>query len=117
MVLLDLLGTRTSTFYSYVASGQRWFTHAANIEMRLRSANLLNTNTKYFSTDFAPGGIEDDHVPFMKRGVPILHLIPSPFPSEWHTDADNKAALDYLTVDDLNKILRVFVIEYLQMDI
>ncbi|KAG0311433.1 hypothetical protein BGZ99_010173, partial [Dissophora globulifera] len=30
-------------------------------------------------------GIEDDHVPFLLRGVPILHIIPTPFPAVWHT--------------------------------
>ena len=34
-------------------------------------------------------GIEDDHIPFLKKDVPILHLIPVPFPQEWHTLADN----------------------------
>lgn len=28
--------------------------------------------------------IEDDHMPFLKRGVPVLHIIPSPFPDDWH---------------------------------
>ena len=27
-----------------------------------------------------PSGIEDDHIPFKRRGVPILHLISVPFP-------------------------------------
>ena len=118
LVLLDLLGTRNPTFYNYIDSGDRWFKHAADIEARLRKSNLLNTKGhKFFSSDFSAGGIEDDHIPFMQRGVPVLHVIPSPFPDVWHTNADNKKALDYTTIDDLSKILRVFVAEYLQMDI
>lgn len=31
------------------------------------------------------GFIEDDHVPFMKKGVSILHIIAYPFPRVWHT--------------------------------
>lgn len=116
MVLLDLLGAPNPNFYSYITSGDRWFQHASGIEQRLRNANLLNTNNQIFRPEFAPGGIEDDHIPFMQRGVPILHLITSPFPSVWHTDADKKDALDYPTIDDLNKILRVFVVEYLQVN-
>lgn len=53
----------------------------------------------------------------MQRKVPILHIIPSPFPSVWHEDSDNKSALDYDTIDDLNKIFRVFVVEYLQVNV
>ncbi|KAI9551396.1 hypothetical protein GHT06_021729 [Daphnia sinensis] len=117
MVLLDLLGARNPNFYSYISSGDRWFKHAASIETRLRNANLLTTSNQIFLSDFAPGGIEDDHIPFMRRKVPILHLITTPFPDVWHTNGDNKSALDYNTIDDLNKILRVFVVEYLQVNI
>lgn len=46
-------------------------------------------------------------------GVPIMHLIPVPFPHVWHTPGDNEAALDYNTIDALNTIIRVFVARYL----
>ncbi len=49
-------------------------------------------------------------------GVPILHLICVPFPSVWHKISDNGRVVDYADVADLNKILRVFVAEYLQLD-
>ena len=117
MVLLDLLGARNPNFYSYIASGDRWFKHSANIEQRLRSANLLSTSNQIFLNDFAAGGIEDDHIPFMQRKVPILHLITTPCPDVWHTNGDNKSVLDYNTIDDLMKILRVFVVEYLQVNV
>lgn len=53
----------------------------------------------------------------MDRNVPILHVIPTPFPRVWHEEGDNESVLDYNTIDDLNKILRVFVAEYLQMSV
>ncbi len=53
----------------------------------------------------------------MDRGVPILHIIPTPFPNVWHEEGDDKSALHYDTIDDMNKILRVFVAEYLQMSV
>lgn len=31
------------------------------------------------------GAIEDDHIPFVRKGVPVVHLIAAPFPSVWHT--------------------------------
>lgn len=40
---------------------------------------LPRTGTEY------AGGIEDDHIPFLRRGVEILHIIASPFPQVWHT--------------------------------
>lgn len=39
-----------------------------------------------FLTANAPrGGIDDDHRPFLQRGVPVFHVIPLPFPHVWHT--------------------------------
>lgn len=65
--------------------------------------------------------IEPHHVQCMMLlalsfvGVPILHLISAPFPSVWHTAGDDESALHYPTIDSLNKIMRVFVSEYLHL--
>jgi hypothetical protein len=48
-------------------------------------------------------------------GVPVLHLIASPFPEVWHTMDDNEENLDESTIDNLNKIIQVFVMEYLHL--
>lgn len=48
-------------------------------------------------------------------GVPVLHLISSPFPEVWHTMDDNEENLDETTIDNLNKIIQVFVLEYLHL--
>jgi len=51
----------------------------------------------------------------MFTDVPVLHLIGYPFPDVWHTAADNEAALSYPTIHNINRILRVFVVEYLHL--
>ena len=118
LVLLDLLGAANPRISSMQASGDRWYKQMASAEQRLRSLNLLSTRgQQFFTSQFINAGIEDDHTPFMERNVPILHVVPAPFPDVWHTDRDDKSALDYKTIDDLNKILRVFVAEYLQMSV
>lgn len=89
-------------------------------EQRMNKMDLLSQNhkgKKYFQARASPSYVEDDHIPFMKRGVPILHIIPKQFPSVWHKLSDNMSALDFNTIADLNKILRVFVAEYLHLDI
>lgn len=63
----------------------------------------------------AMGGISDDHVPFMFRAVPILHLIPTPFPSVWHTMDDDGAHLDMPTVRDWTRIVTAFALEWLDL--
>ncbi|KAI9140398.1 hypothetical protein BKA69DRAFT_510496 [Paraphysoderma sedebokerense] len=62
-----------------------------------------------------PGGIEDDHIPFMERGVPILHLIPNPFPRVWHNNEDNGDAIMPEVVINWARIMSVFVAEYLKV--
>jgi glutaminyl-peptide cyclotransferase len=61
------------------------------------------------------GGISDDHLPFMHKGVEILHVIPSPFPGVWHTMEDDGEHLDGPTVRDWCKIVGAFVLEWLDM--
>jgi len=53
----------------------------------------------------------------MVADVPVLHLISYPFPSVWHKVGDNADALDSSTVNNINKILRVFVAEYLNLTV
>ncbi|KGG52729.1 hypothetical protein DI09_13p180 [Mitosporidium daphniae] len=38
--------------------------------------------------------VEDDHLPFKKLGIPILLLVPAPFPKHWHTLEDSIDNLD-----------------------
>lgn len=52
---------------------------------------------------------------YFSKGVPVLHLIPIPFPEVWHTPGDNRDAVDINTVENINKILRIFLAEYLHL--
>ncbi|XP_041810210.1 glutaminyl-peptide cyclotransferase [Chelmon rostratus] len=115
-VLLDLIGAPSPCFGNQFPSTVHWLSRLQNIEKRLHSMNELvdhPTDVQYFWPDRPVGHIQDDHIPFLNRGVRILHLIPSPFPSVWHTFDDNEQNLDRSTIQNLNKILQVFVLEYL----
>ncbi len=43
---------------------------------------ILNKHT--ISINIFQARIEDDQTPFVERGVPVLHMIPWPFPDCWH---------------------------------
>ncbi|ETS63530.1 hypothetical protein PaG_01824 [Moesziomyces aphidis] len=122
MVLLDLLGTANPTVPSYFDS-TKWMHQAmADAEARLRDSGVLwpagHSGARSFFSHHKPwGGIEDDHLPFLHAGVPILHIIPSPFPSVWHKISDDAGALDYATMHAWCMILRLAVAEYLDLDI
>lgn len=125
LVLLDLLGTPDPTFFNYFENTQNWYVHLHNVEKRLAQLGLMerystssvvtHTPNEYFKLSSFNARIEDDHIPFLERGVPIIHLIPSPFPTVWHKITDDRKAIDMFTVENLNKIMRVFVIEYLHL--
>jgi hypothetical protein len=65
---------------------------------------------------FTRGFIADDHVPFLRRGVDILHVIPTPFPKFWHTLDDDAEHLDGATVRDWARIVAGFVAEWMELD-
>ncbi|KAG9342138.1 hypothetical protein JZ751_017138 [Albula glossodonta] len=54
----------------------------------------------------------DTQLRALKR-VPILHVIATPFPSFWHTLEDTEENMHPPTVENLTKILAVFLAEYL----
>jgi len=115
LVLLDLLGTPQPSFYSYFRKTQRWYLQMAAAEQSLTDLRLLKKrdNEVYFNKMHLNAHIDDDHMPFLQRGVPCLHVIPTPFPTVWHELTDNYNALDMPTIDNLNKITRVFTLGYL----
>ncbi|MBN3301778.1 QPCT cyclotransferase, partial [Amia calva] len=116
-VLLDLIGAPSPRFGSQFSNTVRWLTRLQNIERRLHGMGQLKdhpTAVEYFWPNLPVGPIEDDHKPFLNKGVRVLHLIPTPFPEVWHTFEDNEENLDRSSIENLNKILQVFVLEYLK---
>jgi len=120
LVLLDLLGAKNPTIQSLDPATHEWYKHFGEIEALVKAAEpKLPQSTIFEDPRFfgSPGntGIEDDHIPFMAKGVNILHLIAAPFPKVWHTEKDNRSAIHYPTVWKLNRIFRVFVAQYLKL--
>ena len=74
-------------------------------------------STKYFKNRQIIAAVEDDHAPFQRKGVSVIHIIPLPFPSFWHEKGDNRNSLDMFTIFNLSKIFKVFIAEYLHLEI
>lgn len=95
LVLLDLLGNSGPRIRSYFLSTAWLFDSLASAERRLGQSGAFDNAGAWDSQDsfFIPrtgkennlGYIADDHLPFLQKGVSILHIIATPFPTVWHT--------------------------------
>lgn len=120
-VLLDLLGAPDTSISSYFHTTHWAYRHLAWIEESLRESKIARSrqashifagDREYFT---AAGEIGDDHMPFLRRGVEILHLIPVPFPAVWHSMDDDAAHLDQPSIDDLAMIMCAFAAQWLDL--
>ncbi|KAL0994252.1 hypothetical protein UPYG_G00119860 [Umbra pygmaea] len=115
-VLLDLIGGPDPMFVNHFDSTERWFDELIYAERRLHNLGLLSSHPRevsYFRKDITMGPVEDDHVPFLQQGVPVLHIITTPFPSFIHTLEDTAEHLHSPTIENLTKVLVIFFAEYL----
>lgn len=98
LVLLDLLGAERPLVRSYYPSTAWLFDGLVAAEHRLGASGIFTEPdhewTLQSDSFFMPrtakdmyhyNFIEDDHVPFVKRGVNVMHVITEPFPNVWHT--------------------------------
>jgi len=132
-VLLDLLGTKDAgnptlsdskrpVVPLYSSATRHLYSRLQSIELSLFENGLRKVkghrSNHYFK---APENtrlhqrIEDDHIPFLSRNVPVLHVIPVPFPSVWHTRRDDISNIDWNVVEDQCLIFRCFVADYLNI--
>lgn len=124
-VLLDLLGSSSPKVPSYFKTTHWAYKRMAEAEARLRKlGKFQSSSSSLFLPEAAKdeekmwlgGMVEDDHVPFMLRGVEILHLIPSPFPRVWHTMDDDGEHLDMPATEDWAVLTAAFAAEWLELE-
>lgn len=120
-MLLDLLGATDPwpVIPDYYRETSSLYNYLKLVEQTLLDAGLLSElrrkTSAYFQGTSFNNRPDDDHRHFMERQVPILHLIPHPFPRVWHDISDNATALSYDILEDYNRILRVFIYKYLDL--
>ena len=125
-VLLDLLGSKGPKVPSYYKT-THW-AYKALRELGVKMDQGKKSETKGVGDWFPDwnkdeeriwyaGGIGDDHLPFLERGTEILHLIPSPFPTDvWHKIEDDGEHLDLETVRDWAVLMAGFAAEWLDLE-
>lgn len=115
MILLDLLGSASPPhIYPFHPPGSTEYRHFQKL---LEIQKEIGGNIFSSSLQFAHlrgEAIEDDHTPFQKHQVPVLHLIPAPFPDIWHTPKDDLSAINESTACSLSLILHQYLLDLLQ---
>ena len=99
MVLLDFVGDRELTIrYEGNSSPALW--------RRLRDAARRAGAIRFFP-EGNQGAISDDHIPFIRRGVPAIDLIDFDFPC-WHRRCDDMSAVSARSVNGVGEtVLRL----------
>ncbi|KAA8649009.1 hypothetical protein EYZ11_000809 [Aspergillus tanneri] len=135
-VLLDLLGSKGPTIQSFFGTTHWAYRKMAALERRFRALNQFKS-----SPDDSPGkawfiddskneheilpflAIQDDHIPFLFRGVEVLHVIDAHptngFPEVWHNlrgTPDDGEHLDGNTVEDWSMIVTAFAAEWMELE-
>lgn len=115
-VLLDLLGGKESiTVPNYTKAARAFYKNLLQIERTYNK--FYGASDKIFQSSVSNNiRISDDQEPFFTRGVKTLHLIPFPFPSSWHTLADDYAHLDEKHIHKWCIIMCEFIIKYWNPD-
>lgn len=129
LILLDLLGAKqpliqssfldTAWLHDAMISAERRLADHGAFTYEGDTASTQDNYRSFFlprsATMHNYGGIEDDHIPFLRSGIDVLHVISNPFPRVWHTLRDDASALDVPTMRRWNLILRVLMCEYLNL--
>ena len=123
-LLLDLLGAKDPNVPSYFKTTHWAYRRMAELETRLRGLGKFGSKGREWFRDrdkdghglWLGGRIEDDHLPFMARGVDVLHMIPSPFPAQWHKSWDDAEHLDMDTCADWAVLTTAFAAEWMDLE-
>lgn len=98
MIFIDMVGHKD----------QNLFITSGSDQVASQKLVTLKRETKI---ETVPLGIEDDHAPFLKIGVPLIHIIDWTNIKEWHTELDNESIISYAKVADFGNLLLRFFLE------
>ncbi|CAK7209730.1 hypothetical protein SBRCBS47491_000540 [Sporothrix bragantina] len=128
-MLLDLLGGAGPRVPSRYQTTHWAYQAMARVEKRLRDLKLMDTassgggaflpdsSTPVHQLGMASGWAtdRDDHLPFMRRGVSVLPVVPDARPEHAGTTKDDGTNVDRKTVRDWSRVLVGFALEWLDM--
>lgn len=105
-ILLDMVGGKNARFPQEYFSARYAQKPTAKVWAMAKKLGLGNR----FPTSEG-GSINDDHIPFIRAGIPVTDIIESANPSTgsfnptWHTHADNMENIDKTTLGDVGRVV------------
>jgi Zn-dependent M28 family amino/carboxypeptidase len=103
MVLLDFVADKDLVIPREMSSDQEMWA-----DLRAAASHVGASDA---FPDLRQGTVEDDHTPFIRRGVPAIDLIDFTFPC-WHKTCDDLSAVSKRSLDKSGET----VLEFLTMD-
>jgi glutaminyl-peptide cyclotransferase len=96
MILLDFVGDRALSLPREANSDVALWARLRRAARRVGVADVFPPRTA--------GGVIDDHIPFLRRGVPAIDLIDLDFPC-WHRTCDDLSAVSARSLDAVGETL------------
>lgn len=117
LVLLDLIGASDTSFVMYGSKARKHYESLQKYERAHMAKSGLSQfqsrrEAAFRSRQMPAEVIQDDHIPFTQRNVPVLCLLAYPFPRVWHTIDDNYKAIDFDRTRRILQVLENFVTDY-----
>jgi glutaminyl-peptide cyclotransferase len=101
-VVLDFVGDKDLAIPREQYSNRRLWTE-------LRAASHRTGNARHFPVQ-GQGAVLDDHVPFIRAGVPAIDLIDFDFPC-WHRTCDDLTAVSPRSLDVAGETMMAFLLD------
>ncbi|VDD75020.1 unnamed protein product [Mesocestoides corti] len=124
-VLLDLVGAAGHPFPQYVHCDSRIYDMLSKIggppshhfrKIELRISICVSRRLGIVIPRVVPLWCAASHtLTTVFLGVPVLHLIPAPFPPQWHKTTDTIENVDMKSIHDIQLVVATFLCQFLRI--
>ncbi len=98
-ILLDMVGDKELSIPKEAYSVVR----ADNVVEKVwKAASVVGSNA---FINQRGDGVIDDHIAFLKKSIPVIDLIQTPFPKSWHTTEDTPENCSYKSLQQVGNVL------------
>jgi glutaminyl-peptide cyclotransferase len=98
-ILIDMVGDKNLRIPKEAYS----LTYAKNVVDKVWAAASKVGSTAFLNEN--GGAILDDHIDFLKRSIPVIDLIQTPFPESWHTVNDTPDKCSSASLQQVGNVL------------